>query len=410
MEITRTDADGCTGLTITGRLDGYWANHLESSLTEIVREGNHHLRLNLSGVTFLSSAGIAVLVKFYKRLGAIQGSLIIVAVSAPVRTVLNITRLTSLLTEDVPAAAPQTFVGRAVVRGSLVLQVFDVSPDARLGCHAFGMDGPLEAAAAAPGVPVVCPETRFAIGIGGFDSAEAESRERYGEFLAVAGAAAYQPADGTEVPDYLVASDAHAPELQALRAIACDGAFAQQLRFDVMPSAGVATLSELAEAAVDLASGAVGMVMIAETAGLVGASLRQSPAAAGGGEFFAFPAVRARLTFTAERVFARTLALVAGVAQRGKGPVPAALLRPLDRGGTLLGHFHAAAFTFQPFKKGRVDLAATVRGLFEGGAPLGLLHLLHDDREIAGVGQSEFTRGACWIAPLDSTDQARPLG
>ena len=37
----------------------------------------------------------------------------------------------------------------------------------------------------------------------------------------------------------------------------------------------------------------------------------------------------------------------------------------------------------------------------ESGGLLGLLHLLHDDREIAGVGESEFTRGACWVAPLD---------
>lgn len=61
MEITRNAADGCMELTITGRLDGYWADHLDSGLTETVRDGHHHLRLDPSGVTFLSSAGIAVL-------------------------------------------------------------------------------------------------------------------------------------------------------------------------------------------------------------------------------------------------------------------------------------------------------------------------------------------------------------
>ena len=76
-------------------------------------------------------------------------------------------------------------------------------------------------------------------------------------------------------------------------------------------------------------------------------------------------------------------------------------VRPLDAAGAIEGHFHAAAFPFHPFKKGRLELKDTVRTLFEAGGLLGLLHLLHDDRDIAGVGESEFTRGACWVAPLD---------
>ena len=29
-----------------------------------------------------------------------------------------------------------------------------------------------------------------------------------------------------------------------------------------------------------------------------------------------------------------------------------------------------------------------------------VLHLLHDDREITGGGESEFVRGACWVGPI----------
>ena len=68
MEITRRAVDGWTVLAIAGRLDGYWADHLDTGLADAVREGHHRLRLDLSHVSFLSSAGIGVLVKFYKRL------------------------------------------------------------------------------------------------------------------------------------------------------------------------------------------------------------------------------------------------------------------------------------------------------------------------------------------------------
>ena len=78
--------------------------------------------------------------------------------------------------------------------------------------------------------------------------------------------------------------------------------------------------------------------------------------------------MRARLTFTAERAFARTLALVAGVVQR-TGRAAARASRAAARRGRRhsQGHFHAAAFPFHPFKKGRLELKDTVRTLFEAG-------------------------------------------
>jgi hypothetical protein len=62
------------------------------------------------------------------------------------------------------------------------------------------------------------------------------------------------------------------------------------------------------------------------------------------------------------------------------------------------GHVHAAAFSYRPLKKGRIDLAATIRTLFESETLHGVLHLIGDDRE-AGR-ESEFVRGACWVAPV----------
>jgi hypothetical protein len=38
-----------------------------------------------------------------------------------------------------------------------------------------------------------------------------------------------------------------------------------------------------------------------------------------------------------------------------------------------------------------------------------LLHLLTDDREFEGLGQSEFMRGACWIGPLAEFQSAASI-
>ncbi len=68
----------------------------------------------------------------------------------------------------------------------------------------------------------------------------------------------------------------------------------------------------------------------------------------------------------------------------------------------LLGHFHAAAFGYHPLRKGFVDLESLVKRLFESGGLQGVLHMLSDDRPAVGAGESEFTRGACWIGPIGS--------
>src|SRR5207244_11685779 len=103
---------------------------------------------------------------------------------------------------------------------------------------------------------------------------------------------------------------------------------------------------------------------------------------------------------TADRAYSRRLNPVGGVATRADRPATAPLVPPLGKGPWPAGHFHAAAFSYRPLQKGALDVKTTVTTLFEAETLQGVLHLLSDDREITGAGQSEFVRGACWIAPI----------
>ena len=64
-----------------------------------MREGHDRIRLELSDVDFMSSAGIAVLMKCYKQLQRIDGSLAVIRPSPQVRTVLEMTGLADMLIE-----------------------------------------------------------------------------------------------------------------------------------------------------------------------------------------------------------------------------------------------------------------------------------------------------------------------
>jgi hypothetical protein len=149
------------------------------------------------------------------------------------------------------------------------------------------------------------------------------------------------------------------------------------------------------------------MVIVAESAGLAGAALRRSP---GGGSHLPFelPGVRDWLWFTPERAFARSLTLIVGVVSRTEIAGLTPFLRPLGAEAWPAAHFHAAAFSFRPLRRGLLDLRSTVRLLFEGEQLQGVLHLLHDDRPIVGAGQSELVRGACWVGPLRRAGDLEP--
>src|SRR5205809_8038809 len=98
MEIHKQQhASESAELKIRGGLDGYWADHLAAELDKLVRAGTHRLWLDLAEVTYLSSLGIGLLVRFHKQLKALGGSLKVVNPSEAVKEVLEVAHLVALL-------------------------------------------------------------------------------------------------------------------------------------------------------------------------------------------------------------------------------------------------------------------------------------------------------------------------
>ena len=143
-----------------------------------------------------------------------------------------------------------------------------------------------------------------------------------------------------------------------------------------------------------------------------GAALRRSPASASAAGVhdapFKYPEVRSWLSFSTERLYSRSLALVSGIGASSEcAPLTPAVLRPLGGQALPTGHFHAAAFSYRPLKKGNIDLNATVTTLFETETLQGVLHLLSDTREAAGPQQSEFIRARAGSPPRRRSDERK---
>ncbi len=405
MEIIRKSSGETVELRINGRLDAYWSADFTNEMNAVIREGAHHIRLDLSGLGYISSAGIRVLLQLYQQLQAIQGSLSISQLSSQAQSVLDLAGLKDLLYEKPVAGTPVKTMpaGRIMETPSANIEVFPLRQNATLQCNLLGNPELLNGFrfSEKDTSKLSLSQNLFAVGAGAFGSDFSECRSRFGEFLAVAGAAAYLPADGTNVADFLVASGPYIPEITVLYSVNCAGAFASLARFESKKDARAVSFSELGEACLQIAgSDAAGVVIVAETAGLMGAALMHSPASGPLPDApFAYPEARDWISFTTERAHARCVSLAAGVLDRGTEDGLSDFIRPAGR-GKIRSHFHAAAFPYRPLQKGVLELARTVSTLFEAETILGVLHLLRDDRAIGGAGESEFVRGACWISPI----------
>jgi anti-anti-sigma factor len=405
MEIFTQQLGDVLEVRVKGRLDNYWTEHLRGNVEEIIRRGAHVIRMDLSEMTYLSSAGVGLLAIFHRKLKGIGGSFVITNPSKHVKMVLDLCHLSPvLLSESAPVAAPvHAKEPRRFSKLGAAFEVMECIPEKVLTYQRIGDPAGLKSCRFGPqdSRTVAFPPATFGLGLGAFGADFEDAKLRFGEFLAVDGSAAYLPTDGTNVPDFMVSSGDLVPEINVLYGLRFEGGFTHQVRFETAGAESAISLGELVRTALEVAGAPViGMVMVAESAGLVGAALRRSPAAANGAVRapFKYPDVRSWLSFSTERLYPRSLALVFGAGAGAECAVLASMLRPLGASAWPAGHFHAAAFTYRPLKKGSVELKATVTTLFETETLQGVLHLLSDGREAAGRQQSEFVRGACWIS------------
>ncbi|MEI6229479.1 MAG: STAS domain-containing protein [Actinomycetes bacterium] len=93
IDVTTRQESGCTVVTVVGEVDVYTAPTLDEALSATLAEGNTCVVVDMTGVDFLDSTGLSVLVKALKRIREADGSLDVVV---SVDRVAKVFRLTGL--------------------------------------------------------------------------------------------------------------------------------------------------------------------------------------------------------------------------------------------------------------------------------------------------------------------------
>ena len=88
-----TERDGCTVVAVKGEVDLATAPTLKNRLLDLVTAGSREIVVDLSSTDFLDSTGLGAVVAAFKRVRAHDGNLTLVATTARVKRVFEITNL-----------------------------------------------------------------------------------------------------------------------------------------------------------------------------------------------------------------------------------------------------------------------------------------------------------------------------
>lgn len=411
--------EGAVDLLLRGRVDAETSAELESAVDALLHRGVTTIRLDMTAVGFLSSAGIRTLFNVSRAAKGVGGSCLVSTASDGVRRVLTLARLAPLLMEQAggrtepaptrkPGAAPADPQGPAVAvprretAGNVVFVDADDTGAQPVVGSIVGSADWTSGRTLVDETPRNVPRHAFGLGVGALAD-EGPASACGGELVAACGSVFTRPPRPFAAPDSLVSSGDLVPAVRMVSGLFWEGVPRGRTEFEPAGATGAVSLPDLLAGLLDrLRVDTLAVVIVAEIHGLVGVELVRPVAEATADDHPAAATaavVTHWLSFSREPSHAGKTALVVGVATRPGGACPG-FVRPLDAGrGAVLGHLHAAVFPARPPRRG-AEAAAVVDDL-AASAPLAVMHLLADPEPVLGSGLPEFVRGTCWYAPLD---------
>ena len=101
MPVTVTDKGGVVTASLIGEIDHHGARRMMEDLEEVIAERvPRELTLNLSGVTFMDSSGIAVLLRAHRHMRQLGGTMRVTAIPVQPRRVLDAAGMGRIITME----------------------------------------------------------------------------------------------------------------------------------------------------------------------------------------------------------------------------------------------------------------------------------------------------------------------
>ena len=382
-----------------GRLDASWTDFFTEAFLEFIRQGEHDLLIDAAEISFLSSAGIRSLVRIHKDLTKLKGRFRIFNANEFVVNTLQMTGFGVWIEKKSEANLAEVYDTEAV--NGLPSDCFLIEKNAEMMLATVNHWTPWEKADGGKLKTIAYQSDTFSVGIGCPQGSASENQTMPGDFMVVAGNILFQSPEEESRPDFLQPLENFIPRFRVLQALEAKGSMSHLIRFKPDAVSQNFSVSALIDKCHNLLqSDNILFVILAESDGVLGAHLIQSPTLINNSVRVEGIGLREWLTFTGERAFIGDQVLAVGFASLKPNQSLKPLLRQPSIDDEWFLHIHAAVFPYQPIQNGLLDLQTQLSRFLNGPPPKALMHLINDQRPEAGLGQTRFSRGAVWCSAI----------
>lgn len=256
MEITTERIDGVLVIGLKGRLDGYAATQAAPEIERSLRDDDRSVVFDLDGLTYMSSAGIRILLALHKKVKARNGGIALCNVGEYPQNVLSMAGFDRVL----PIFSSRDDALREVQKreGSLSL-IADLKNPAveREGARfAFEPASRVPASLRVKGSLATLLHARireedlsaerlsgitYSLGLGALGSGVEDTMPYLGEMMTLHGSMIWLPTDGHDTPDFFVpAGDTGAVRAYTAFNLSLEGAFNEVAVVEATGEEGIA--------------------------------------------------------------------------------------------------------------------------------------------------------------------------
>ncbi|MEI6455879.1 MAG: STAS domain-containing protein [bacterium] len=340
-------------LEIQGRIDGLTAPEIKRAFDRSVNEGHRQLIVDFRDVTYLSSAGLRIILETHKSLKTIGGELILLSIPQTVADVFRVSGMAPLLNifADMVSLrrhlneAPGPDTGTRAEYNGISFEMISIPGDPGNLTLIGSPDKMAESAyTSADMSKVTQSEFRFGAGLGVTGDTYPDIRDLFGESIILNHHFFSYPAVRKPIVDYSYYSEELSRSINFMHGFGMNGKYSRILRFET--TGEQLTLDALAKAAGNVASSPMfGIVILALSGGILGMHLKKSPVSENR------PARQGIMepenfhdwiSYPLEEEGLHKTVVAAGIVIKDRGSVNPEWLNQLPRGADL--HVHAALF------------------------------------------------------------------
>ncbi len=361
FEFAITDEHSIKCITAKGRIDALSASDIRKIFDGLILAGERTLLVDMAGVHYVSSAGLRIFIGTQKDLKKVGGEIILSGINEAVFEVFKMSGLASFFRVVADREAVSDLLHRDAspverntreIDGIAVEYMETTSAKGRL-FTAGSYDKTEDASYTEADVAEVRPaDMRFGCGLAALGNTYDEYKDLFGESMVVDHAFFYYPAVKHPSVDFLIGAH-HDPRItyKFLHSFGFNGSYRYLLSFQGKERA--VELSALVRSFFSISrANLVGLVLIAESKGVLGMHIKQIPIAehkpANGKGIFDAANFSEWIDFPVEPSHVNNVVVATGIAVRDRAYLDAKHAFLISEGGGF--HIHGTIFDKAPWE------------------------------------------------------------